>query len=382
MKRTEPQCDTTSCCKKKELDVKEISIIVFSAIVLTYILIEVDITSYFVWINTNISLRTMLVLWVLASISTCLAVTWWVVVAMSDFLDTTTTTQWHIKFHSAFHLWRLISFAIFGAILWGVGQYMSISLGFTVWLSIVLSIMFVYLWWYLIGLFPQISYASRRLENMHSWWLSHSRGRNIQTPFIVWMFSFFLPCWFTQSVQIIALASWSILTWWLMMLLFAIWTIPWLLALWVWTTYAKEFWKQRVQKGIAFMLLVFGLFTLRWNASILWVQDSIVRWFSNTETIEWATSDAIISLTLSHNWYSLVPEETVLQAGNSYEITILPESDWLWCMSTMILPGIDSTPHSIKQWVPITYMVQNAQIWQYSFVCSSMGMKQWVLIVE
>ena len=382
MKNTIPQCDSKFCCKKKELNVKEITIIVFSAVVLTYILIQVDITSYFVWINTGVSLRTMLVLGVIASISTCLAVTWWVVIAMSDFLDATTTTKWHVKFHSAFHIGRLLSFAIFGAVLWGIGQYVSISLGFTVWLSILLAVMFVYLWWYLIGLFPQISYTSKRLENIQFWWVSTSKTKSIQTPFVVWVLSFFLPCWFTQSVQIMALASWSILTWGLMMVLFAIWTLPWLVVLWVWTTYAKESWKQWFQKGIALMLLVFGFFTLRWNASILWVQDSIVRWISNTEIVEWTTSEDIISLTLSHNWYSLVPEETVLQAWNSYEITILPDSDWLWCMSSVILPGINSIPYTIKQWVPITYTIDDAQVWQYSFVCSSMGMKQWVLTIK
>jgi hypothetical protein len=48
MKKTIPQCGNTSCCKKKELNVKEIIAIIISAIVLTYILIEVDIASYFV----------------------------------------------------------------------------------------------------------------------------------------------------------------------------------------------------------------------------------------------------------------------------------------------------------------------------------------------
>lgn len=380
MKKTIPQCGNTSCCKKKELNVKEIIAIVVSAIVLTYILIEVDIASYFVWFDASVSLRTMLVLGALASISTCLAVTWWVVVAISDFLDTTTTTRWHIKFHSAFHIWRLISFAVFGAILWGIWQYVSIWLGFTVWLSMLLAVMFVYLWWYLIGLFPSVSHTSKRVENILSSWIDKSKST--QTPFIVWVFSFFLPCWFTQSVQIMALASGSILSWWLMMVLFAIWTLPWLLALWVGTTYAKEYWKQWFQKGIALMLLVFGFFTLRWNASVLWFQDSIVRWSASSESTIPNPIETITSLTLSHNWFWLVPEETILKAWNTYEITIVPESDWLWCMNSVILPGINATPNAIKKWVPITYTIENAQAWQYSFVCSSMWMKQWTLLVQ
>lgn len=51
-------------------------------------------------------------------------------------------------------------------------------------------------------------------------------------------------------------------------------------------------------------------------------------------------------------------------------------------MSTMIMPRIDNEIRPIQEWIPIEYNMMNAQPGNYDIVCSSMGMKQWTIIIE
>ncbi len=85
---------------------------------------------------------------------------------------------------------------------------------------------------------------------------------------------------------------------------------------------------------------------------------------------------------LSHNWSSLVPIRTVLKAWEEYTLEITPESDWLWCMSTIKMPKVDPTPKPIIEGTKITYNVKNLAPWEYDFVCNWMEMKQWSLLIE
>ena len=362
--------------------------LLLGAFALTFVLIKVDLLSFMSDIQADTSLRVIFLLWLVASVSTCLAVTWWVVIGFTELVDKTNDRWWDIQLHGWFQLWRVLWFFVLGSLLWYLGNVISISFGFASWLNAFIAIVFVYLWLQLLGIVPSLSSRWLHLPEKRTTYIL-SQNNPYLAP-IVGTLTFFLPCGFTQSVQLMALASWSWLTGWLMMSVFAVGTLPWLLALGMWTSFAKDHRKQWFEQIVAMILLIFGFFTFWWSASIWWWTDRLVvqntsiskTQIADTDIVDQNTPKVVEKIMLSHNWSQVVPETTILEAGKDYEITITPEQDGVGCMSTVTLPRIDSTVHYVKQGQAITYKIDDAKPWQFSFVCASMGMSQGKLIVQ
>jgi hypothetical protein len=51
-------------------------------------------------------------------------------------------------------------------------------------------------------------------------------------------------------------------------------------------------------------------------------------------------------------------------------------------MTTLTIPGINNQVFRVIQWVPIVINISNISPWNYPIVCTSMGMKQWEIIIE
>lgn len=98
-------------------------------------------------------------------------------------------------------------------------------------------------------------------------------------------------------------------------------------------------------------------------------------WGGTTENYE--------QVALWHNWWNTVPETTRLPAWKNYKFVITPEKNWVWCMSTIKWKGTTTADsHIIQQWKPIEMLIDNAQPWEYEFVCNGMWMRQWSIVIE
>jgi len=126
-----------------------------------------------------------------------------------------------------FHSGRLLSFAILGGILGAIGDAIGINFTFTAILGLLASLVMLLLGLNLIGVFVKNKVALpsgifnffRKIEH------------KTLTPLIIGFGTFFLPCGFTQSMQVSALGSGSFMSGLLLMLAFALGTLPMLLFL-------------------------------------------------------------------------------------------------------------------------------------------------------
>ena len=131
--------------------------------------------------------------------------------------------------HFTFNIGRLISYAAFGAILGFIGEKLQFSTTFTSILVIIVSIMMVILGLQMLGISWlqkfQITAPRFILRNIAD--ESNFKGKYL--PFVMGALTFFLPCGFTLTAQGIALISGSPLQGALIMLFFALGTLPTLL---------------------------------------------------------------------------------------------------------------------------------------------------------
>lgn len=181
-----------------------------------------------------LSLGGILVIGLVAGTSSCLAVTGGLLVALAAKHNEThqAETSWK-KFVPLMHfnLGRLASYFILGGVVGVIGQSVTLSTKMSGYMSIGVALIMLWLALTILQIIPKGSFPIRPPKKLSRWIQGLSESENPAAPFALGAFTFFLPCGFTQSLQLVALASGSFITGALTMFIFALGTLPSLLGL-------------------------------------------------------------------------------------------------------------------------------------------------------
>lgn len=168
---------------------------------------------------------TSFIIGLIASVSSCLAIVGGLVLSLSAKIsqDNVSDTKTFVLFHAG----RLVSFAVLGGVLGAVGSAIGINFTLTAILGLAASVVMLLLGLNLVGVFAKNKVALpsglfnffRKIEH------------KTFTPLVLGFATFFLPCGFTQSMQVSALSSGSFVSGFLIMLAFALGTLPMLVLL-------------------------------------------------------------------------------------------------------------------------------------------------------
>lgn len=215
-------------------------------------------------INGSITPTTSFIIGLVASVSTCLAIVGGLVLSISAKIsqDNVSDTQTFVLFH----IGRILGFAFLGGIFGFIGDIISINLTVTSILGLLAATIMILLGLNLVGILkknkitlsPTIFNFFRRIEHKPL------------TPILVGIGTFFLPCGFTQSMQLAALTSGSFFTGSMIMLFFALGTFPTLAlisfgsASFAHSKYSALFFKSAgvVVLGLGLLTFVTGLISL------------------------------------------------------------------------------------------------------------------------
>lgn len=179
--------------------------------------------------NNFNSLPVVFLIGITAGVSTCMALVGGLVLgASARFAEKhpTATAAQKFKPHLFFNLGRIISFFIFGGIIGFAGSFFQLSTSVLGILTISVGIVMLLLGAQLIEIFPILRGVTLTLPK------NISRGLKIQeeqSPFIMGAMTFFLPCGFTQAIQLFAISSGNPVTGALALGTFAFGTAPGLL---------------------------------------------------------------------------------------------------------------------------------------------------------
>lgn len=175
------------------------------------------------------TLGSAFVIGVVASLSSCMAVVGGLVLSMSAKYH---KEGFRVGPETSFHIGRLLGFFVLGGVIGVLGSAFTLgAVGVSV-ISLVVAVIMVLLGIDLLGVWQ----GARRfkLTIPKSVGARVHRLKGLQSkfaPFLLGVATFFLPCGFTQSMQIQALSTSSFLEGALMMLVFALGTLPVLLLL-------------------------------------------------------------------------------------------------------------------------------------------------------
>ncbi|MFA6515149.1 MAG: sulfite exporter TauE/SafE family protein [Candidatus Paceibacterota bacterium] len=163
---------------------------------------------------------TSFIIGIIASLSSCLAIVGGLVLSLSAKVtqDGGSTKKPFILFHFG----RLLGFAILGGILGLIGEAIGINFLFSAILGLLASTVMILLGLNLVGVFEKNKITLP--SNIFSFFRKVEHATF--APLLIGIGTFFLPCGFTQSMQISALSSGSFVQGLLIMFSFALGTLP------------------------------------------------------------------------------------------------------------------------------------------------------------
>lgn len=211
--------------QKKEINWKEFSIAIPIAVgfALLFVLLQkiglVNLVS-----AGNVTYGTAFVIGIIASLSTCMAVVGGLVLSMSA---TFAREGDKVRPQMLFHIGRIVSFFILGGVIGAVGSAFQLGATGTFLLGIIIGLVMLVLG---INLLDTFHFTKRFQPSMPKFMsekaLNVTKINHTLTPALVGIATFFLPCGFTQSMQIYSLSTGSFLGGGLTMLSFALGTFP------------------------------------------------------------------------------------------------------------------------------------------------------------
>lgn len=172
----------------------------------------------------EVTYGTAFVVGIIASLSTCMAVVGGLVLSMSaTFARGGDTVRPQMMFHAG----RLASFFVLGGVIGAVGSAFSLSGTATFVLNLLIGLVMLILG---INLLDTFHWAKRLQPSMPSFLARHAHGlarlNHSLTPIAVGIATFFLPCGFTQSMQIYTLSTGGFVEGALTMFVYALGTLP------------------------------------------------------------------------------------------------------------------------------------------------------------
>jgi sulfite exporter TauE/SafE/copper chaperone CopZ len=211
--------------------------------------------------SENINYGTAFVIGIIASLSTCMAVVGGLVLSMSA---TFAKEGDRLRPQLMFHIGRIAAFFVLGGVIGAIGSAFTLNTTATFVLGLLIAIVMLILG---INLLDTFHWAKKLQPSMPKFIAKHAHGlskfNHSLTPLIVGIATFFLPCGFTQSMQLYTLTTGSFLNGGLTMLAFALGTLP-VLALISFSSFSI---KNNSKSGIFFktaglVVILFALFNL------------------------------------------------------------------------------------------------------------------------
>lgn len=244
------------------------------------------------WINTinlqsqSTNLSVAFLVGLVASFSSCLAVVGSIIVAFAEKFKTGSDNflAGVVRPNLFFHIGRVATFFALGGMLGAIGGTINLSGRFVSAYTILIAVVMAWLGLSILGILPSISALGLRSPKFVSrFWAKAENSEHKAAPFFLGGITFFLPCGFTQSMQILALASGSFWRGAALLAVFSLGTLPILFLLGMSASWGKRKDIGFIQKAAGILVFIFAIFTLQSGLALRGVKTNVISSRNNQE---------------------------------------------------------------------------------------------------
>lgn len=264
-KRTSLQAEEEK--KKKYKEIGAVLVVLFGIYLL---LQQFEIFPENFGVTENMSYGFVFVLGLVAATSTCLAISGGLLLALQGKFNeryTSATRVERFQPHIYFNAGRLVSYAVLGAAIGLAGSALTLSPVITGIITLAASILMIIVGLQLLHIFPLLDRLQIRMPKSIAHKLYDASGQQqnhlskSKLKFKSFLFgagTFFLPCGFTQALQLYVLGLGEWFTGGLTMLAFALGTLPGLLSVGALSTLSKGSFQRYFKTFSAVLVIVLG----------------------------------------------------------------------------------------------------------------------------
>ncbi len=214
----------------------------------------------------SVTLGAAFLMGLIAGTSSCLAVTGGLLLSVAAKYHEIhpSDSRWE-KFQPLLHFnfGRLASYFVLGGMIGLLGHAITLSTRVTGYLNIIVALVMLCLALSVLNIIPKGSFPLRPPKKLSHWIAGLAENRHPAAPLLLGGLTFFLPCGFTQSLQLVALGSGSFAAGAMVMFMFALGTLPALLSISVVSSVARGTASRLFLRFSGALVLVLALWNLQ-----------------------------------------------------------------------------------------------------------------------
>jgi sulfite exporter TauE/SafE len=223
-------------------------------------------------VSNDMSYALVFVIGLVASISTCIAVTGGLLVAAAARYNQASgslTGLQRLKPHIYFNIGRIISYTLLGGVIGAIGSALTFSAEMNGILTVAASAVMILLGLQMLRLFPSLTRFMPAMPKALSHRIHDLAERQTKGgAFVFGAATFFLPCGFTQALQLYVLAKADFATGALTMLAFSLGTLPALLSLSAVSSFATGVFQRRFLKLAGAAVIMLGILNIQYGLEL------------------------------------------------------------------------------------------------------------------
>lgn len=336
-----------------------------------------------------------------AGISTCMAVVGGLVLGISSrFAEKHPDSTPIQKFrpHLFFNAGRIVSYFILGGVIGKLGSVFRLSGTVNGLVMILVGIVMIFLGVQILEIFPRFStgfslpkFIGRlfKIKERHKKEYSHANS------IFLGALTFFLPCGFTQAMQVYAVTTGSFVSGALIMGVFAIGTTPGLLGIGGITALIKRGnFSQLLFKIVGFVVIALAIFNLNTGYNLTGIKLNLY----NNQNIksnddEWritpgqlngsgnSPSSDIQVLKATYDQTSIIqPKQFEVKVGKPVRFEIIAKEDGAGCMGSVMIPGLVPEPQFFQEGQTVIFNFTPKKPGKYKITCA-MGLQAGIINV-
>lgn len=294
--------------------------------------------------TSNVTYSFAFVIGLVAGISTCMAIVGGLILGISARhaeVHPEATTWQKFRPHLYFNIGRIGGYALLGGLLGALGGVFKISGSFQALLTLAVGAVMIVLGLKLTGISPKLKESSLTLPASLAKFLGinrHQKEYSHTSAIVTGALTFFLPCGFTQAMQLAAVSSGSFASGALIMGLFALGTAPALLSIGGLTSLIKGVVAKRFYAIVGLAVFAFGIFNVNNSLALVGFGSSTTPNNSSTNSAEVVDGVQIVRMTQKNAGY--YPNSFTIKKGIPVKWIITSEAPYS-CAASINMPSMN-----------------------------------------
>ena len=335
-----------------------------------------------------------LIIGLTAGFSTCMALIGGLVLSVAAKYAENHPTETPLqKFrpHLLFNAGRILSFIVLGAVIGWIGSAFALKGSLLGLLTIVVGFVMLVLGLQLTELFPRITKGFTLPSGVAKFFGIKQRNQreySHKNAFFLGGVTFFLPCGFTQAMQLLAVSTGSPLQGAIIMGAFAIGTAPGLLSLGGLTSIVSGAFAQRFFRVVGVVVVAMALINFSNGYTLMGLGrfvDKIMPNFSNSsqsskEEASASTADSTVLNTTYTLRGDISPSTFTAKVGQKTTLLVDVKDNGQGCMSTIMIIGLDDSPQYLRKGKQLALTFTATEPGRYTIACA-MGIPRGTITV-